>query len=217
MAIFAAYKTHFMRPLKFLLLIGSYFMFLSNTYSQTGVGINTTDPRTTLEIGGDMNVDGDISIKTINRSTSRDEGTFLIQTNESLVKDLHASGEGFAIAYFQEYELRNMNGDWVDYLVTGIPAADYVVTITSAYFNQELTMDGTASSNFTIPYTSAYVVDGIWRIRADYPSASKKGSSEGVWVITTMILSKTFSKQFPVQTFNVNRDTKGEAIDAVIK
>lgn len=201
---------------RLLLFIGIYFLFSSITYSQTGVGINTTNPRTTLEVGGDMKVDGDISIKTINRSTSRDEGTFLIQTNESFVKDLQASGEGFAIAYFQEYELRNMNGDWVDYLVTGIPAADYVVTITSAYFNQELTMDGTASSNFTIPYTSAYVVDGIWRIRADYPSANKKGASEGVWVITTMILSKTFSKQFPVQSHSIGGGTSGSAETPII-
>lgn len=200
----------------FLLFIGTYFLFLSMTYSQTGVGINTTNPRTTLEVGGDMKVDGNVTIKTINRSTNRDEGTFLIQTNESFVKDLHANGDGFAIAYFQEYELRNMDGDWVDYLVTGIPAADYVVTITSAYFNQELTMDRGVPSNFTIPYTSAYVVDGIWRIRADYPSASKKGASEGVWVITTMILSKTFTKQFPVQTQAIGGSTSGAAGTPII-
>lgn len=189
----------------FLLSVGAYVLLSTYVHAQNkGVGINTTNPRTALEIAGDLNVDGVVDVRDIKKTTSGDQGTFLIQTNTDFVKDIDATGEGVAIAYFQEYQLRNMNGDWVDYLVTGIPASDYMVTIISAYFNQELTMDPTASSNFTIPYTSAYVVGGIWRIRADYPSAAKKGTTEGVWIINTLILSKTFSKQLPVQTFTLS-------------
>lgn len=97
-----------------------------------------------------------------------------------------------------------MSGDWVSNLNTQISSTDYVVTIISAYFNKALygTMPD-AANYFTVPVASAYTEGGTWRLRADYPSTNAITTGPGQWVISTLILSIDFSKQFPQQVFTL--------------
>src|SRR5690606_36197876 len=147
----------------------------SVVHAQTaGVGINTTEPRTTLEVAGDAFVNGKVLVETIDVITQAEEVTFLIQNQGDFVKEINATGDGLAIAYFQEYTLSNMEGGegvWVQEFNTNIPASRYVVTVISGHYNQPLMMWSDKASNFANPYISAYIVDGTWRITADYPDA----------------------------------------------
>ena len=189
----------------FLIFVSVFLGFYSLLYSQVDkVGINTTNPRTALEVAGDMNIVGAIQVDTLNSVQSGDGNTLLGQVGTGFIKELDVAEEGVAIAYFQEYRLKNMNGDWVLDFNTNIDASKYVVTITSAFFNQELVMSS-SSNNFTIPYASAYVDGGTWHIIADYPSAKPTVNDElRLWTIRTLILSKTFSKELPQQNVTLS-------------
>lgn len=205
-----------MKCRSFLIYASFLFGFLPILQAQTdNVGINTTDPRTKLEVGGDMNVNGGIQINELNAVGMADQSVLLGQLGDGLVKELDAGVEGTAIAYFQEYRLRNMNGDWVLDFNTNINSSEYVVTIISAFFSQGLEMSSNPT-NFTIPYISAYIDGGTWHLIADYPSANPVTNAEGVWVIRTLILSKDFSKDFPQQVVDLNGTRNGAASTPVI-
>lgn len=122
------------------------------------------------------------------------------------------------MAYFQEYNFTNMGGggDWIEALNTNIDASKYVVTIISAYYNKALEMSD--ANNFAIPYVSAYIdaVENTWFITADYASAAPaSGTPVGQWIISTLILSRDFSKSFGVQTVN-SAGTRGGAASTPI-
>lgn len=201
-----------------LLCAGFFLCFASLIHAQ--VGINTTDPRTSLEVAGDTHVDGEVHIQTIEEITLEEEVIFLVQDQNNFVKEINASGDGVAIAYFQEYRLSNMEsgtGDWVENFNTNIPSSDYMLTVISAYYNQALKIKD-VNENFTIPFISAFIDsgDGTWRIVADYPSADNVNTTEvGEWIINTLILSKSFSKIFPTQEFGLNNSTSGSATQSV--
>ena len=183
---------------RFFLATGILMAFPSQHFSQ--VGINTTEPRTALEIGGDVNIDGNLRVNEINGIIDGQEATFLIQNETDYFKEINAAGDGMAIAYFQEYRISNMDGDWVDALNINIPANKYAVIIISAYFDQGLQMSGGGvENNFSIPFASSYVSGGTWFIKADYPSAHP--STPGEWVVNTLIITKSFSKELPMHVF----------------
>lgn len=197
-----------------------FSIHLHSQVQDFGVGINTTSPRKTLEVAGNANIDGEVRVNVIDEFTQDEEVTFLIQNQTNFVKEIDASGDGLAVAYFQEYILTNMQngvGDWIQDLDTSIPSSEYVITIISAYYNQELTMEAADASNFAIPYISAFVKDGTWHISADYPSAKNRNTTEpGKWVINTLILSRAFSKILPTQTFDLSNTSSGAATTPVI-
>lgn len=182
--------------------IFSFLFFLLSITAFAQVGINTTNPRTMLEVAGDVNINGGIKINEINHIRDSDNTAFLTQTPNGFIKELNAlEGDGLVIAYFQEYKLSNMLGDWVEEFNTNIPASKYVLTIISTYFNQELKMESSQSDNFSFPYCSAYIAGNpaTWRIVADYPGALPNSENPGEWVISTLILSKEFSNVLPQQ------------------
>lgn len=190
-----------------------FFLFLPFFFTASSqVGINTTNPRTMLEVAGDVNIDGGIKINEINHIQDGDNTTFLTQTPNGFIKELNAlEDDGLVIAYFQEYKLSNMRGDWVKEFNTNIPSSTYVLTIISTYFNQEVKMEGSQSSNFSIPYCSAYIAGNpaTWRIVADYPGALPNSAAPGEWVISTLILPKEFSKILDQEEVLMNGNRSG--------
>lgn len=194
---------NFRNPLIYAL---AFLGFSTLLHSQDGVGINTTEPRTTLEVAGDTHIDGAIKVGILNQVSDTDNAALLGQIGTDFVKELNVGAAGVAIAFFQEYNFTNMGGggDWISSLNTNIDASQYIVTVISAYFNKELQMSAGGGNNFVIPYVSAYVGPGnTWYITADYASAAPvSGGPVGQWIISTLILSKDFSKEFPQQTVN---------------
>lgn len=208
------------RTLLSLFYFGLTIIIPTTAFAQ--VGINTTNPRTTLEVAGDTHIDGAINVGSLNPVTTIDNTALLGQIGTNHVKELNVNTEGVAIAYFQEYTLTNMDGDWISNLNTQISSTDYVVTIISAYFNKPLVGSmGSAENYFTVPAASAFIQGGTWHIRADYPSTAPASSTPtGEWVISTLILSNDFSKQFPLQEFTLsgssNQRRSGAATTPII-
>ncbi len=193
-------------------------MFLcAATLSFSQVGINTTEPRKTLEVGGDMLISGDLDIGIINLLNDEDQATFLIQDVENQIKALDVSNPtGAALGYIQEYVITNANLDWVLNFDTQIKAVDFDLISISAYYDTELALTNNLDK-FSMPYTAAFVQNGTWRIIADFPSAQNRNTSViGTWTISTLIFSKDLSKQFGVVEIPMNNQTTGSALNSII-
>lgn len=181
------------------------------------VGINTTNPRTTLEVGGDMLIQESLDIGSIPKLTDSDDATFLKQNPDGTIKAIDVSHPtGAALGYIQEYVIRNANLDWVLNFDTRINANDFDVISISAYYDKELVLSST-TDNFSLPYTAAFVQDGTWRLIADFPSAANRNTGEiGTWTISTLIFSKDLSKQFGVVSIPMYGGQTGSASTPII-
>jgi hypothetical protein len=187
------------------------------TLSFSQVGINTTEPRKTLEVGGDMRISEDIDIGIINALSNEDAATFLIQNNQNNIQVLDVSNPtGAALGYIQEYVIVNANLDWVLNFNTQINAAEFDLISISAYYDKELVLSS-ASENFSLPYTAAFIQNGTWRIIADFPQAANQDTNAiGTWRISTLIFSKDLSKQFGVIEIPMGNQTTGSATLPII-
>lgn len=207
------YKIDLMKLLSFLICITVLLSFSTFIQAQSGVGINTTNPRKTLEVAGDMKISGAttgrIKVTTIRDINATDVAAFLIQDSNNYVKDVTTNVDGVALAYFQQYRLSNMLGDWITDFETNIDASKYVLVIVSAYFDKELLMLAANQNNFATPFISAFTQGGTWHIAADYATARQAANVVGTWVVDTVILSRAFSKIIATQTVNINDGTSG--------
>lgn len=185
----------------------------SSLYAQ--VGINTTNPRTALEVAGTAQL-LELEVEDIPAVRDDQKTTFLIQTSDDSIYALDASNpESTALAYLMVYNLSNPLGDWVLNFNTLIPADSYDVFAISAFYNSELS---SADGNkwFTIPYYAAFVQGGTWRLIADYPGFSNRYSDAGTWTITVAIYSKTLSKNLGNRTVNMSGNGTGTATTPIL-
>ncbi|MBT0607961.1 hypothetical protein [Aequorivita echinoideorum] len=206
-----------MTYLKQLVCLGTCCICLMpNVFSQ--VGINTTSPRTALEVAGSTKISDSIVITKIKSLKDSDNSTFLIQDENDFIKTLDVSNPtGAALGYIQEYVIVNPQLDWVLDFDTRISATDYVLNTVSAHYNRELIMNTANGINSSIPYASAFIKNGTWHIIADYPSANNRTPSEiGTWTITTLIYSRDLSKQFGTVNIPMANATTGSATSPII-
>lgn len=184
------------------------------------VGINTLNPRTTLEVAGDMNVSSALEIIDYSTLQEVESSTFLIQEADNSIKSLDVSNPtGVALAYIQEYIIEEPNLDWVKEFDTQIDATNYVVIVTSASFNQELDLTNNpgAADNASLPFASAFVKNGTWRLVADYPQAANIDvTAIGIWTISTLIFSNDVSKQYGTVDVPMAGASSGAAVSPII-
>ncbi len=190
------------------------------TSASAQLGINTLSPRTTLEVAGDMFISETLEIMNYNTLTDVDQQTFLVQDGDNSIKSLDVSNPtGVALAYIQEYVIEDPDLDWIKNYDTGIDATDYVVIVTSASFNQELDLTNNpgVDDNASLPFSSAFVESGTWRIVADYPQAANLDESAmGIWTISTLIFSRDVSKQFGTVDIPMSGASSGAASSPII-
>ena len=196
-------------------------LLLSMTnYSFGQVGINTDSPRKALEVAGDMNVTGNVTITNYNGLVDSDSSTFLLQETDDSIKSIDVSNPtGAALGYIQEYEIVNPNKDWVKDFDTGIDATDFVLLVISAVYDKDLVIDnnGKERDNFSLPYTATFIEGGTWHIIADYPMvANISNQDDGTWLITTFIIYKDLAKQFGIETVPMSGATTGSAASPII-
>ncbi|PKA82607.1 hypothetical protein ATE92_0740 [Ulvibacter sp. MAR_2010_11] len=207
-----SYKAPAAIPIICLLLMSSAL------FSQ--VGINTQNPRTMLEVAGDMNISSALEILDYSTLEEVESSTFLIQEADNSIKSLDVSNPtGVALAYIQEYIIEEPNLDWVKEFNTQIDATDYVVIVTSASFNQELDLTNNpgAADNASLPFASAFVKNGTWRLVADYPQAANIDETTiGVWTISTLIFSNDVSKQYGTVDIPMGGAATGAASSPII-
>jgi hypothetical protein len=208
---------------KFYLIWNVLLAILVNTsisYSQ--VGVNTTNPRKTLEVAGDMEISGSVDIGTYNPLSDTDTSSFLIQESDNSVKSLDVSNPtGIALAYVQEYIITNPDLDWIKDFDTGVDASDFTMIITSASFDLELDLTevgpGLDEENSSLPFTATFIKSGTWHIIADYPQAANIDETEiGTWTISTLIFSSDVSKQFGNIPIPMLHGTTGSAAVPII-
>ncbi|RMA64416.1 hypothetical protein [Ulvibacter antarcticus] len=192
----------------------------SFTHSFAQVGINTTTPRTTLEVGGDLRVSESLEIGTLNPLVDADTSTFLIQNNSNYIKSLDVSNPtGAALGYIQEYVITNPELDWVRDFNTGIDSKDYVLIVLSASYDLELKISTSSNAvdNSSLPYTATFIQGNKWHIIADYPMVANKDTSAiGTWTITTLIFSKDLSKQLGSLNIPMLNASTGSALSPII-
>lgn len=181
------------------------------------VGINTTTPRTTLEVGGSSLISDDLEIGIIKSMDDLDASTFLIQDVDNKVRALDVSNPtGAALGYIQEYVIVNADLDWVLNFDTQIDANDFDLISISAYYDTELALTNNLDK-FSMPYTAAFVQNGTWRIIADFPAAQNLDTNQvGTWIITTLIFSKDLSKQLGVIEVPMNNQSINSAVTPII-
>lgn len=175
------------------------------------VGINTTNPRTALEVAGTAQL-LELEVEDIPEVEDGQKTTFLIQTSDEYIYTLDASNpESTALAYLMVYNLVNPDGDLVLNYNTLIPADTYDVFAISAYYDKELSSNQ-GNQWFSIPYYAAFIEGGTWRLTADYPRFTNQNESDvGTWTITVVVYSKTLSKNLGNPTVNMNGSGTGTA------
>lgn len=184
------------------------------------VGINTPTPRTTLEVAGDMKTSQNLEVVTYNDLADGQSSTFLLQENSDAVKTIDVSNPtGAALGYIQEYEIVNPDEDWVRDFDTGVDATDFVLVPISAVYDTDLDIQpgGNRVDNYTLPYTASFISGGTWHIIADYPMAAHVDpSTQGTWIITTLIFSNDLSKKFGTVTITMDGGTTESASAPII-
>lgn len=182
------------------------------------VGINTENPRKTLEVGGDMNVVQRTTISEVMPLSDTDVATFLIQDTSNAIVTLDPKNpSGAALGYLQEYIIEDPNLDWVRDFDTGISATDFTLVIISAHFNRELALLNGDKDKFSLPYTSTFIAGGTWHIISDYPGVSNElDTANPVWEIQTLIFSKDLTKQFGVISVPMGGNTSNSATSSFI-
>jgi len=203
------------------LFIGLIITFLgSNFLLHSQVGINTTNPRKTLEVAGDVVISNDISVGTLNPLEDGDENTFLVQNSNLTLRSLNVKNPtSTALGYIQEYIITNPNLDWVLDFDTGVDASEYVLVAISAFYDLELetSTSGNAIDNASLPYTATFISGGTWHIIADYPMVANEDTSAiGTWHVNTLIYSNDLSKQFGIVSIPMSGATTGSALTPII-
>lgn len=191
----------------------SFMILCVSSFAQ--VGINTENPRTTLEVAGSAKTTA-LKVNEIPKLQNGQASTFLIQDSEGAIKTMDPAIAGStSLAYVAVYELYNPNGDWVLNFDTKIATVNYDVVAISAFYDKELSAD--RNDFFSIPYTAAFAQNGTWRLIADYPSIGNRNANDkGTWTITVIIYSKTLSKNIGNKTFDLNGSATGNSGTAII-
>lgn len=173
-----------------------------------------------MEVAGDMSISNSVEIGNYSGLKDTDTSTFLIQETNNSIKSLDVSNPtGVALAYIQEYIIEDPNLDWVKEFDTQIDATEYVVIVTSASFNLELDLTNSsgAADNASIPFSSAFIKDGTWRLVADYPQAANiDETAMGIWTISTLIFSTDVSKQYGTVGIPMSGNSTGTAVSPII-
>jgi hypothetical protein len=190
--------------MKVLLISLTTLLLSTSMFAQ--VGINTTTPRSSLEVNGDMIAKQLIFPENLDPVTVDIKKSYnlLVQntvTNNIEILDVRTT-DNTGIAALVTFELIHPNGDWVENFNTQIDATKYALVVLSGYFSENITG---ASATSALPGVGAKVVDNKWVLNADYPAInSTVTNGTQKWVITCSIFPQSFVKIFPEQTVDMN-------------
>jgi len=174
----------------------SFLYFLSlNCLAQvhSGVGINTSNPEATLDINGNL------KIRTTDVIPVNSSGVtpLVIDNSTKEVKIVQSSsGNKFSMNYIQ-FNINNVNKDWVNNFNTKISTKDYTVVVVGSSFNKILVTAAPSQNDYNPFSVYAFEQDGTWRIKADYYAGFTKDGSNGSWSVRCLIINKSILKTIP--------------------
>lgn len=193
--------------------LASLFSILG--YAQVGLGINTSNPRTDLDVNG-SSYSNNIIVGSINEITAEEKDRYLLltqSTTDNSIKKIDPRVSGSpGIATIATYKLQNVAGDWVEQFNTRINTTDFAVVILSAYFDRDLTL-GT-SGILAMPSFGVRNIGGFWNLYADYSGMAPV--SNGTWTFVCAIYPKTYVKLFEERTKDLGNTSSGTEASPIL-
>lgn len=188
---------------KFILLL-----FGAGTLSlQAQVGINTEDPKATLDVQGNV---------IVGETSFTDSGySVVVRDNSSgeLKVVGNAGQNNSAPINLITFKLQNVDGDWVQNYYTGIDSNKFTVVVTEARFYTEgKTVELSPGTGNAVRYNPEHVYatteqknnKNQWTLHADFIGGTPR-SGNGTWEITCLVINNSLVKVLP----NVTSDFKG--------
>lgn len=175
------------------------------TFSQVGIG--TTTPRGTLDVSGNVLIDGYLR-DDININAADDTNTFLLvrskdsaPVGELKLLDVNLRNVGPVNKY--TVKVTQVQRDKVAGLVTNLPESKYVIAITDALFNganSAITSDseyGSFSTEVTKVTRSGVVFNAI---NLDFTGSTTASNANGTWELSLVVYERELVKDWG--TFN---------------
>ncbi|SZD71963.1 Uncharacterised protein [Candidatus Ornithobacterium hominis] len=181
---------------KFILLL-----FGAGTLSlQAQVGINTEDPKATLDVKGNVIVG----------ETSFTDSGYSVVVRDNSTGELKVVGNAgqnnSAPINLITFKLQNVAGDWVQNYYTGIDPNKFTVVVTEARFYTEgKTVELSPGTGREVRYNPEHVYATIkqnqWTLHADFLGGTSK-SGNGTWEITCLVINNSLIKVLPDEPSN---------------
>ncbi|WDF48505.1 hypothetical protein PQ459_08500 [Chryseobacterium sp. KACC 21268] len=191
---------------KFYLSLAALLFITTN--AQVGIGINTANPRTDLDVNGSFKSDNIIAGK-VDQVGSEEKDRYLLLTqnaSDNSIKRIDPRLSGApGIATIATYKLTNVGGDWLERFNTRINSNDYALVIMSAYFDRNVSLGG--SGLVALPSFGVRSIGGFWNLYADYSGMAPL--TDGTWTFVCAIYPKTYVKLFGERTKNLNNTSSG--------
>lgn len=191
---------------KFYLSLAA-LLFIS-TNAQVGIGINTANPRTDLDVNGSFKSDNIIA-GTVDQVGSEEKDRYLLLTqniSDNSIKRIDPRVSGApGIASIATYKLTNVGGDWLEQFNTRINTNDYALVILSAYFDRDLTLG--SSGLVALPSFGVRNIGGFWNLYADYSGMAPL--TNGTWTFVCAIFPKNYVKLFGERAKNLSNTSSG--------
>lgn len=199
-------QKHYLMRQKIYFSLACLFSVLGN--AQVGLGINTSNPRTDLDVNG-SSYSNNIIAGSINEITAEEKDRYLLltqSTTDNSIKKIDPRVSGSpGIATIATYKLQNVAGDWVEEFNTRINTTDFAVVILSAYFDRDLTLG--SSGILAMPSFGVRNIGGFWNLYADYSGMAP--ASDGTWTFVCAIYPKTYVKLFEERTKDLGNTSSG--------
>lgn len=197
---------------KFILLL-----FGAGTLSlQAQVGINTEDPKATLDVKGNV---------IVGETSFTDSGYSVVVRDDSngelkIVRNDRQNNS--APINLITFKLQNVAGDWVENYYTGIDPNKFTVVVTEARFSTnlkgtvELSPGGGKEVRYNPEHVYATIEQNQWTLHADFVGGTSKGGN-GTWEITCLVINNSLIKVLPDEpsNFGGSSDFNGRTPDGL--
>lgn len=192
---------------KFILLL-----FGAGTLSlQAQVGINTEDPKATLDVQGNV---------IVGETSFTDSGYSVVVRDNStgeLKRVGNAGQNNSAPINLITFKLQNVAGDWVQNYYTGIDSSKFTVVVTEARFYiregeaaVELFVGDKSKANYNPEHVYATIKQrnnkNQWTLHADFVGGGPDKNARGTWEITCLVINNSL-----VKVLDVTSDFKGKS------
>lgn len=184
-------------------IITLFFVALASLGLKAQVGINTANPKGTLDVEGETLVESYL----IDTENVTARGNYLLLTRSKdtspvgKVKLLDITLRNVAPVNMYTVVLKNVKQDEVVNLNTGLDADKYVVAITGAVFSGAVSATTTSTSRLYGAYSTEVTKvqkggKNFQAINLSFKGASTVSSQNGTWTLTLNVFEKSLIKDW---------------------
>ncbi|WET47513.1 hypothetical protein PYS58_13045 [Chryseobacterium indologenes] len=188
-------------------IISLFFIAVASLGLSAQVGINTTNPKGTLDVEGETLVESYL----VDTENATARGNYLLLTRSKdtspvgKVKLLDITLRNVAPVNMYTVVLKNVKQDEVVNLNTGLDADKYVVAITGAVFSGAVSATTTSTSRLYGAYSTEVTKvqkggKNYQAINLSFKGAGTVSSQNGTWTLTLNVFEKSLVKDWG--TFN---------------